>query len=189
MASYSIFSILNTGVLGTYTSKMAMSVTGHNVANANTDGYSRQRPDIVATPPSSTGAFGGSTLNIGTGSTVSRVERIRDEFLDRQFREISKNYAYWDEKTQNLHYMEQILSEPSENGMRSYFDGLWNSFLEVMNQPTNSAAVSSVTASANSFITTAHGDKAVHKVLPAFLQIDAPFANRAGKLAAVRVHR
>ncbi|HPM20448.1 MAG TPA: flagellar hook-associated protein FlgK, partial [Thermotogota bacterium] len=155
MASYSIFSILNTGVLGTYTSKMAMSVTGHNVANANTDGYSRQRPDIVATPPSATGAFGGSTLNIGTGSTVSRVERIRDEFLDRQFREISKNYAYWDEKTQNLHYMEQILSEPSENGMRSYFDGLWNSFLEVMNQPTNSAAVSSVTASANSFITTA----------------------------------
>ncbi|MGB4200785.1 MAG: flagellar basal body protein, partial [Thermotogota bacterium] len=63
MASYSIFSILNTGVLGTYTSKMAMSVTGHNVANANTEGYSRQRPDIVATPPSATGAFGGSTLN------------------------------------------------------------------------------------------------------------------------------
>ncbi|HOX65354.1 MAG TPA: flagellar basal body protein, partial [Thermotogota bacterium] len=35
---------------------MAMSVTGHNVANANTEGYSRQRPDIVATPPSATGA-------------------------------------------------------------------------------------------------------------------------------------
>ena len=155
MASYSIFSILNTGVLGTYTSKMAMSVTGHNVANANTEGYSRQRPDIVATPPSATGAFGGSTLNVGTGATVNRVERIRDTFLDRQYREISKNYAYWDEKTRSLHYMEQILNEPSEDGMRSYFDGLWNSFLEVMNQPTNSAAVSSVTATANSFITTA----------------------------------
>jgi len=39
------------------------------------------------------------------------------------------------------------------------------------------------------FIAAAHGDKAVHKVLPAFLQIDAPFADRAGKLVAIRVHR
>lgn len=39
------------------------------------------------------------------------------------------------------------------------------------------------------FIAAAHGDKAVHKILPAFLQIDAPFADGAGELIAIRIHR
>jgi flagellar hook-associated protein FlgK len=155
MAGYSIFSILNTGVLGTYTAKMAMSVTGHNVSNANTDGYSRQRADIVTTIPVSTTSYSGNSLLLGTGSSVARIERLRDEFLDTQYREITRNYAYWDEKTQNLQYMEQVLNEPSDEGLRSYFDGMWNSFLEVLNDSTNAASISSVTAAAESYITTA----------------------------------
>ncbi|MEJ5230161.1 MAG: flagellar basal body protein, partial [Pseudothermotoga sp.] len=51
MANLSLFGSLNTALMGVYTHKLAMNVVGHNVANASTDGYSRQRPMIVTTHP------------------------------------------------------------------------------------------------------------------------------------------
>jgi len=154
MSNFSIFSILNTGVLGTYTSKLAMSITAHNIANVNTPGFSRQRPEIHATPPVpySSMTQSGVPMMLGTGSMVKRVERVRDVFLDIQYREITKNYAYWDKMTHNLHYMEQLLAEPSEAGLRKHFDDMWSSFAEVMNDPLNSATIAQVASKTETFI-------------------------------------
>jgi len=146
MADISIFSILNTGVLGTYTSKLAMSVTAHNIANTNTQGYSRQRPDIYTTPPLATTSLTqpGMPMTIGTGSMVKRIERIRDQFLDTQYRTINENHSYWDNMSSNLHYLEQLIDEPSEDGFRQYFDKMWFSFQELMNNPANDATIQGV---------------------------------------------
>ncbi|WP_276661772.1 flagellar basal body protein, partial [Syntrophomonas wolfei] len=66
----------------------AFSITGHNIANANTPGFSRQAPSIVTTSP-----FHAPMLNnanrvgqLGTGVDIAQVKRIRDEFLDAQIR-------------------------------------------------------------------------------------------------------
>ncbi|HPR97463.1 MAG TPA: flagellar hook-associated protein FlgK [Thermotogota bacterium] len=154
MADISIFSILNTGVLGTYTAKLAMSVTAHNIANTNTEGYSRQRADIYTTPPLATNSLTqpGIPMTIGTGSMVKRIERIRDQFLDTQYRTINENHSYWDNTYSNLHYLEQLLDEPSEDGFRQYFDNMWFSFQEVMNDPANDATIQSVKGEVNNFI-------------------------------------
>jgi len=154
MGDFSIFSILNTGVLGTYTAKLAMSITAHNIANANTDGYSRQRPEIVATPPVPLASLTQTNIamQLGTGSYVKSVERVRDEFMDVQYREITQDLNYWDKMSLNLHYMEQMVDEPSEEGFRSYFDKVWASFQEVMNDPMNEATISQVQAQATDFI-------------------------------------
>jgi flagellar hook-associated protein FlgK len=154
MADISIFSILNTGVLGTYTSKLAMSVTAHNIANTNTQGYSRQRPDIYTTPPLATTSLTqpGMPMTIGTGSMVKRIERIRDQFLDTQYRTINENHSYWDNMSSNLHYLEQLIDEPSEDGFRQYFDKMWFSFQEVMNNPANDATIQSVKGEINNFV-------------------------------------
>jgi len=156
MADMSIFSILNTGVLGTYTAKLAMSVTAHNISNTNTQGYSRQRPQIVSTAPlvSTSLTQPNVPLALGTGSMVKRVERVRDQFLDTQFRIITENHSYWDNMSSNLHYMEQLLNEPAENGFREYFDKMWFSFQEVMSNPTNEASIQSVKSEVNNFIST-----------------------------------
>jgi len=154
MADMSIFSILNTGVLGTYTAKLAMSITAHNISNANTPGYSRQRVDIHATPPLPMSSLTQPSMPmmLGTGSMVRRVERVRDEFMDIQYREVTKNLAFWDKTSMNLHYMEQLIDEPSENGFRSYFDNLWNSFDEVMDDPLNPATIAQVKSNTENFV-------------------------------------
>src|SRR6056297_2303797 len=105
MSDMSIFSILNTGVLGTYTSKLAMSVTAHNISNTNTPGYSRQRAEIHATPPMTATSLTQSSIpmTLGTGSMVKRVERVRDEFLDIEYRKVTENYNYWNKTSDNLH--------------------------------------------------------------------------------------
>ncbi|MCM8813046.1 MAG: flagellar basal body protein, partial [Candidatus Omnitrophica bacterium] len=63
--------------MGAY--QIAMQTIGHNIANANTEGYSRQKATLVATEPTqlSMGA-------VGTGVKVADIRRIRDAFLDVQ---------------------------------------------------------------------------------------------------------
>ena len=87
--SSGLFSIFHTARTGMTTQQQGLSVTNHNIANANTPGYSRQRAEIVTNKP-----FSNPTMNsyigpgqIGTGSQVATIRRVRDEFLDYQIRQ------------------------------------------------------------------------------------------------------
>lgn len=154
MPGLSLFGSLNTALLGVYTHKLAMNVVGHNIANANTDGYSRQRPVIEPTPPIplTTLTQPSIPLMIGTGSQVKNIERIRDMFLDLQFRQVSNRYNYWNTIFSNLHFFEQLLAEPGENGIRNLYDAFALSFEEVMSDPTNVAAKRQIVSRAEEMI-------------------------------------
>jgi len=60
---------------------------------------------------------------------------VRDAFLDIQFRQTNNKYNYWDTITANLHFVEQLVAEPSEAGIRYLFDSLWSGIEEVYNRP------------------------------------------------------
>ena len=98
MADLTLFGLLNTGMLGVYTHKLAMNVVAHNVANVDTPGFSRQRPVIQATPPVPVNTLTQPSipLQFGTGSMVKTIERVRDEFLDVQYRQVNNRYRYWE---------------------------------------------------------------------------------------------
>ena len=89
MAGITLFGSLNTSLLGIYTHKLAMNVVSHNIANANTEGFSRQRPIIETTPPIPIATLTQPSLPmvIGTGSQVRDIQRVRDLFLDIQYRQ------------------------------------------------------------------------------------------------------
>ena len=77
---------LETSKKGLLTARAALDVTGHNIANANTEGYSRQRVNISASDPLS---FPGAFVTIrpgqvGTGATVTSITRIRSIFIESQ---------------------------------------------------------------------------------------------------------
>jgi flagellar hook-associated protein 1 FlgK len=150
MPDISIFGTLNTGILGIYTHKLAMSVVAHNIANTNTEGFSRQRPVIVATPPVPTSSLTQPSipLQVGTGSMVRSIERIRDSFLDSQYRQVNAKESYWNTISSNMHFVEQLFSEPGDSGIRYLYDSFWNSLQEVINDPTNVAAKKEVVARA-----------------------------------------
>gem|GEM_PF-232309 len=188
MADLTLFGLLNTGMLGVYTHKLAMNVVAHNVANVDTPGFSRQRPVIQATPPvpMNTLTQPSIPLQFGTGSMVKTIERVRDEFLDVQYRQVNNRYRYWESVMDSLHFIEQLLGEPGESGIRKFFDDIFSGLEDVMSDPTNAAAKRGFVSKVEEFL-------AVFKDLYNRLRqlredVDEEIAARAGEINAT-IHR
>src|SRR4051812_19613618 len=107
-------SIINTGYTGLMASKAGMATTGHNITNANTEGYSRQRVVTEVGYPSGN-AVGNN--RIGTGTKISRVERINDEYIEKQVRNSQKNLDHFEEKDLALKQVEDVFNEMNGDGL------------------------------------------------------------------------
>lgn len=151
MPGMSLHGLLNTGLLGVYTAKNAMSVVGHNISNANTPGFSRQRPEIVSTPslPMVTLTQTSAAMQFGTGSKIEDIKRVRDQFLDIQYRQTNNRVEYWNNIYGNMHYIEQLFGEPGETGIRNLFDNLWGAMQELSSDPTNEGAKGQIVSRAD----------------------------------------
>lgn len=129
-----------------YAQQAALYTTGHNIANANTKGYSRQRVNFATTTPYPSGSRNRPQIpgQIGTGVQVGSIQRIRDEFLDYQFRTESSRHGYWQTTASALSRLEELLNEPSENGLSQTLDEFWQSLQDLATNPENSGARSVV---------------------------------------------
>jgi len=133
------FLSLEIGKRSIMTHQTALSVTGHNVANANTAGYTRQVANLVTTRPYYTPTLTANSGvgQLGTGVEVATLERIRDSFLDGQIRNENKTLGYWEAIYDTLAKIEVILNEPSENGLRTVMDQFWESWQDLSAHPEN----------------------------------------------------
>ncbi len=126
-----LFGTLNISKSGMFTQQRCIDVTSHNIANANTDGYSRQRAELETTRPfpmpSMNNAVGPGQM--GTGVTVTTVDRIRDSFLDYQIRVEKGVDGQYKGRDKFLSQIENIMNEPSDTGISkdigNFFDS-WN---------------------------------------------------------------
>ncbi|MBU5488443.1 flagellar hook-associated protein FlgK [Clostridium sp. MSJ-8] len=130
-----LFGTLNIGRSGLNTSQTSVNVTSHNIANANTSGYSRQRAEIVTARPSSSYSYG----QVGTGSQVEAIERIRDKFLDYQVRGENSTLGKAEIKDDILYQIETILNEPSDKGISTLIGKMFDAWQELSKQPSNSS--------------------------------------------------
>lgn len=112
----------------------AMDVTGHNVANAQTAGYSRQRATLTAATPLWS-AWG----TIGRGVSVANVTRVRDTFLDGSYRRESGSLGMATTLDSLLSQVEGAMGEPSDTGIAASLDDLFEGFADLANDPANSA--------------------------------------------------
>ena len=97
--------ILSTGLSALFTSQRALATTGHNIANVNTTGYSRQRVDMhTVIPQYDSGGY------IGRGVTVSTVERIYDEFLTSQVHQHSSSAKQAETQNRLLSQLNRLLA-------------------------------------------------------------------------------
>ena len=115
--------------------RTGMSVTGHNISNATTPGFSRQRVNLVPTLPERV-SFG----LLGTGVTADRVERIRARFIDQQFRSANSSLGGALSQQEVLNQVEAIFSEPSDSGLNAIMGRFFKSFQDLSTNPTESAA-------------------------------------------------
>jgi len=118
------------------TSQYQLQTTGHNIANANTAGYSRQVVNTAAAAPIEAPGFTKSTLlgQYGMGVEVTSVRRVRESFLDDQFRNENKYLGEWEVKKDTLEKLEAIFNEPSETGLRNVIENFWNAWQNVSNE-------------------------------------------------------
>jgi flagellar hook-associated protein 1 len=132
----STFMGLHTSLRGLLAEQRALDVTSHNVANANTPGYSRQEAQLQATD-----ALAMPTGDrLGTGVDVVAYKRIRDSFLDLQYRAQSMQVGAGTTRTDALDQAELRLSEPGDNGIAARLNSFWNSWADLANAPDSGAA-------------------------------------------------
>lgn len=135
-----IFFGINIGVKALRAQQTAISVTGHNIANANTPGYSRQVANMhtgFAIPVPSNNRWKGAG-QLGTGVEISEVKRIRDHFIDWQIRAESGVLNEWQTRHDTLSQIETVFLEPSDTGLSTLMSAFWNSWQELSKFPESS---------------------------------------------------
>jgi flagellar hook-associated protein 1 FlgK len=149
--SISSFLGLQTALRGLQTQQQALDVATHNVANANTVGYTRQEATLGATSPLHIQA--GATANgqgafLGQGVDVTAYRRIRDSFLDLQVR--AQNMALGDATTsaEALDRVQSAFGEPSDTGINALLGKFFTAWSDVANHPESDSSKQAVESAA-----------------------------------------
>jgi flagellar hook-associated protein 1 FlgK len=145
--------IMNAGQSGLIAAKAAIATTGHNINNANTDGYSRQRVITEAAEPRG-GQFGKNT--IGTGVRIARVERINDEYVEKQLRNSQRDLSNCEEKDGALRQVEDIFNEMNGDGLNRLISRFFNEFRKLSNEPESPAVRQSVREASQAMVNDFH---------------------------------
>ncbi len=121
--------------------QLAQEVTGHNIANANTEGYSRQEAVMVTTRPYANPTFQSRTTpgQVGTGVKISTIRRFRDDFLDLEIRKEKSDLGAWNAKHKLYGELEVVFAEPQDTGFNEVLNEFWNSWQELSVNPENFA--------------------------------------------------
>jgi flagellar hook-associated protein 1 FlgK len=144
-----VFGILNTGRTALLTQQKAIDVTGHNIANVNTDGYSRQRVNMETNEP-----YSSQPGQTGTGVRAAEIQRIYDRFLGAQINEENQNLGNWEAQKGVLERVEIIFDESSGYGLNQAMSEFWNAWQDLANNPSDYAERAALLAKSETMTTT-----------------------------------
>ncbi len=124
------FTGLQTALSGLQAAQAAIDTTSENISNANTAGYTRQRVNMVEsgaiTIPALTQQGGGTQL--GTGVSIQDISRIRDQFLDVQYRAQNTATSNANSNASELAQVQTAINEPSSDGLQSVMSNFWSAW-------------------------------------------------------------
>lgn len=131
--------------------RVGIDVTSHNIANASTPGYSRQRLTLQTTEPIKE-TYG----LLGTGVTMVSIDRLREGFIDQQVRNANTYLGEASQQARILGQIEAATNEPSESGLGAMMTRLFNAFQDLSLHPEESASRNNVVQSASMMSDTFH---------------------------------
>ncbi|MCG8401520.1 MAG: flagellar hook-associated protein FlgK [Firmicutes bacterium] len=137
---------LETARRGIRVHQHSINITGHNLANASTPGYTRQEGVLKATDPYSNITLESSVTpgQFGTGVAVDNIRRIRDEYLDFQMRRSSTDTAYWQDQILLLRQAEITFAEPLDKGINTKLVDFFKGWMNLENMPQDPGVKASV---------------------------------------------
>ena len=144
----STFFGLNVAVSGLLAQQRALNTVSHNLANASTPGYSRQRVDLAAAlahpvPALNTAVGPGQ---IGTGVVAEQHTRVRDRFADITVRTQAALVGEWGAMASGLRALDTLIDEPGETGITALLSRYWSSWQGLTTQPDSAASREAVRA-------------------------------------------
>ena len=126
--------LLSIGRSGLGASKKSLEVTGHNISNANTEGYSRQRVDQVSNRP-----IRKSGLIVGTGTDVRGIHRVEHAQMERKIHDSISDHSFYEEQYTQLNQVQEVFNELDAEGLNQVIGNFFNSFRQFANEPENEA--------------------------------------------------
>ncbi len=126
-----LYSTLNIGRDAILTHQRAIEVAGHNIANVNTPGYSRQR--LVLTPKAPIDTWAGQ---LGTGVQGIEVQRIVDNYIGDQINSTAQDLGRWQAQKNALKRVEIVLDETTGYGLNQAMSRFWNAWQDLVNNPS-----------------------------------------------------
>ncbi len=107
-----------------------LNVTGHNIANVNTPGYSRQNVPHTSAMPYQAGGF-----LIGNGVEVDQIQRSTDLMLENRLRQSNSDLAGFEEIANYIRILENAFNENTDDSMNQLLSDFWNSWQDLSNNP------------------------------------------------------
>ncbi len=137
----STFFGLNVALSGVMTQQRALNTVSHNLTNATTPGYTRQRVDMAAATP-----FTQPALNmpiaagqVGTGVIATQYARLRDQFADVNFRSATSDVGQFSARADALGTLDAVIDEPGDTGITSLLGKFWGSWQALSLAPESAA--------------------------------------------------
>ena len=140
------------GASGLNAAHAALNTTANNLANINTTGYTRQQITFASGTYYSVGSNATTKMVCGTGVDVSEIRRVRDELIDKAYRQEKGRLGYYDSQYDAVTEVESLFGELDDNSFQSTMKDLLTSINEVSKNPTSTVARSSLLQSATTFI-------------------------------------
>ncbi|GBU24601.1 flagellar hook protein FlgK [Fibrobacteria bacterium R8-3-H12] len=147
----SLFEGLNVATRGLSASQLAINVTGQNITNASTEGYSRKRIEQSAEYRRD-GSYG----QMGFGVEVYSINRVRDQFIDRLVNDEYTRYGYYSIKDSSYARIEDIFNERTDHALNSLLNDFWNGWDDVSKNPESAGARETLRSTTESLVTQFH---------------------------------
>ncbi len=138
----SAFSGIEIGKRSLVAHTQGMYTVGHNLSNASTEGYSRQRVKLEPFDPIYLPGLNREQTpgQIGQGVSVASIERIQDVILEERIAMQANGRGYWEVRDKYLLMAEQVYNEPTESSVRTLMDKFWESWQELSLFPSQLSA-------------------------------------------------
>jgi flagellar hook-associated protein 1 FlgK len=144
----SLFEGLGVATRGLAASQLGINVSGQNITNAFTDGYSRKRIEQNAE-----WRRDGSYGQMGFGVEVYAINRVRDQFIDRLVNQEQTRFGYFSVKDAAYNRIENAFQEPKDHALHQLLKNFWNNWMDVANNPSDAGARQTLRSTSESMAT------------------------------------
>lgn len=141
-----IWSMMDIGKRSMMNSQTALQTVSHNIANKNTEGYSRQRVDMQTAVPTGMGK-----RRVGNGAWATGVSRTNNPFIEKQLEGETNELGTKKSTAEAMVRVEQVYNEQQNKGLNKFIGDFFNSFRELSNSP-ESAAIRSMVKESGEFL-------------------------------------